>query len=88
MIVARIPLRGDETGQAAHPLLAHADALEHVAALGGYLDPVSGSRVALGEAQRRAWAGDAAVLREAALSEQEALGGAPRAVPGPEAGRA
>jgi len=53
----------------AETLLAHADAVEHSAAVGGYVDDRTGRRVQLDETRRRQWAASAAVLREAALEE-------------------
>lgn len=62
-------------------LIAHADALEHAAAVGGYIDDRTGQRVTLDAEARRGWALDAAVLREHALGLQH--GGA-QAHPQPE----
>ena len=49
-------------------LLDHADAVEHTAAVGGYVGP-SGQRRHLSDAERRQWAASAAVLREHALAQ-------------------
>lgn len=50
----------------ADELLAHADAIDHSAAVGGYLDERTGARRTLSQAEREQWAADAAMLREAA----------------------
>ena len=44
-------------------LHAHADAIEHAAARGGWVD-AEGERVPLSEPERAAWMRDAAVIRE------------------------
>jgi hypothetical protein len=54
----------------AEQLLAHADAIDHSAAVGGYLDERTGARRTLSQAEREQWAADAAVLREAAYQMQ------------------
>jgi hypothetical protein len=48
-------------------LLAHADAIAHTAAVGGYVDERTGERVTLSPERRDAWARDAGVLRAAAI---------------------
>ena len=54
-------------------LHAHADHLDHVAAVGGYHDDETGQRVILTQTEREAWAKDAAILRDIAHQmEQEA----------------
>lgn len=55
----------------AERLHAHADAVEHAAALGGWMDPELGRR-SLSEPERARWAADAAVLREAAYAIEAA----------------
>lgn len=52
-------------------LLAHADAVEHAASLGGWVSDTDGARRTLSSAERAAWARDAAVLREAAYQMEE-----------------
>ena len=51
-------------------LLAHADAISHAAARGGWVDDRTGARHTLSNNSRDQWARDAAVLRAAALVDQ------------------
>ncbi|WP_200243063.1 hypothetical protein [Thiohalocapsa halophila] len=44
-------------------LLAHADAIEHAAARGGYVNDRTGARVRLEQPDRERWASFAALLR-------------------------
>ena len=53
-------------------LAEHADHVEHTAAVGGYVHPVTGERRHLAELERRQWAASAAALREAALTMEHA----------------
>lgn len=56
-------------------LHAHADAIEHAAALGGFMVAERQARRVLTPAERAQWAHDAAVIREAAYraaKDQEA----------------
>ncbi len=48
-------------------LLAHADAIAHTAARGGWIDERSGARIGLDQRQRERWTRDAAMLRQHAL---------------------
>lgn len=50
----------------AEQLHAHADAIEHAAARGGWIDPDTHQRHTLTQDERDAWQRDAAALREAA----------------------
>jgi hypothetical protein len=47
-------------------LHCYADAIDHAAAIGGYVDNATGQRCTLTPPERQAWARDAAVLRQAA----------------------
>ena len=51
----------------------YADAIDHAAAIGGWVDDRSGHRRTLTPAERQAWARDAAVIREAAHATEELL---------------
>ena len=48
-------------------LLAHADAIAHTAARGGWIDERSGARIGLDQRERERWTRDAAMLRQHAL---------------------
>ena len=49
----------------------YADAIDHAAAIGGWVDDRSGHRRTLTPAERQAWARDAAVIRQAAYAAEE-----------------
>jgi len=63
---ALAPAMPEHSTCTADTLLEHADHVEHTAALGGYVHPVSGERRTLTQAEREQWAQSAAALREAA----------------------
>jgi hypothetical protein len=52
-------------------LHAQADAIEHAAARGGWIDPTHGVRHTLTQRERDAWQRDAAALREAARQMEQ-----------------
>jgi len=67
MIYAHIGTSGPAPAPVMTDLLhAQANAVEHSAAVGGYVDDRSGERIGLTTEQRAHWFAAAAVLREAA----------------------